>query len=459
MKHIGTIKLISVFFIIALMVSLIFTVNPVEGSTAQSHSHVICSGTMTFTANWQEQDTGGGSDQAEVTVTIPFSNLDVGVEGGKSVAAQGSYGYSGSFSNSQGNGQASYSGTGEIDVTGEYIDARYQAAVGDFSGEPLPSTTDCVCFDIGGNGGAWNTIPEQYKQELLYCADGNYMASAVLEDVFASNFATHLFNTSGGTVNFSGHIPEEQSYGVLSTSFDYSGTFTFTVSSGESSTIPAPTTKSFHVNTGLLAAIVLGFFIVMGIVSATRFRMKQARQKRVSGQQQEKFQAKKGLGGKRAAHASKISPEVTSNRRQQHSKSMKMGRAAGNQHASKVSPSIISQRDPQYSDPASPTTTSPQETPPIIGTEGTGGYPITGAGATVIPTNKGTNIPVQAGATKINIGWPGENPVDQPDTNYAVRIKASWDPNAWPSDKTTSGFVINFKPAPSDATIDWEIVR
>lgn len=129
---------------------------------------------------------------------------------------------------------------------------------------------------------------------------------------------------------------------------------------------------------------------------------------------------------------------------------------------SKVLPSVILQRGPGYSQPAPPTITG--ETPKIIGPEdATDGIPVGGVGATVIPPNEGRNVPVAVGATKRIIGLAGELPgVSQPDNNYAVSVTPSWQ-TSWdvPNEtKSMSGFVITFgTPAPSDATIDWKIVR
>lgn len=75
--------------------------------------------------------------------------------------------------------------------------------------------------------------------------------------------------------------------------------------------------------------------------------------------------------------------------------------------------------------------------------------------------HKGANIPVVVGATKKYIGWPGEAPaVDQSDTNYVPNVVPSWDTRWWVTNKTPTMFVVHFsKPAPPDATVDWEIVR
>jgi hypothetical protein len=129
---------------------------------------------------------------------------------------------------------------------------------------------------------------------------------------------------------------------------------------------------------------------------------------------------------------------------------------------SKALPSVILQRGLDYSQPAPPTITG--ETPKIIEPEdATGGIPVGGVGATVIPPNEGRNVPVAVGATKRIIGLAGELPgVSQPDNNYAVSVTPSWQ-TSWdvPNEtKSMSGFVITFgTPAPSDATIDWKIVR
>lgn len=129
---------------------------------------------------------------------------------------------------------------------------------------------------------------------------------------------------------------------------------------------------------------------------------------------------------------------------------------------SKALPSVILQRAPDYSQPAPPAITG--EAPKIIGPEdATGGIPVGGVGATVIPFNEGSNVPVAVGATKRIIGLAGELPgVSQPDNNYAVSVTPSWQ-TSWdvPNEtKSMSGFVITFgTPAPSDATIDWKIVR
>jgi len=69
---------------------------------------------------------------------------------------------------------------------------------------------------------------------------------------------------------------------------------------------------------------------------------------------------------------------------------------------------------------------------------------------------RGKNLPVNAGATKLDITFP----LAEIDGDYALMIELSWLTNHAVTKKTATGFTIQFdKPAPKDATADWLLVR
>jgi hypothetical protein len=69
---------------------------------------------------------------------------------------------------------------------------------------------------------------------------------------------------------------------------------------------------------------------------------------------------------------------------------------------------------------------------------------------------KGINVSVPAGATFINITLP----IAEPDTNYGVVVTPQWNTTVWVTNKTTTGFRINFGTAPTVASaLDWFLFR
>jgi len=69
---------------------------------------------------------------------------------------------------------------------------------------------------------------------------------------------------------------------------------------------------------------------------------------------------------------------------------------------------------------------------------------------------RGKDVVVPAGATSVTIAFVNE----EADASYAVFVEQSWLSNRAIAKKTTTGFTIQFeKPAPSDAKLDWMIVR
>jgi hypothetical protein len=69
---------------------------------------------------------------------------------------------------------------------------------------------------------------------------------------------------------------------------------------------------------------------------------------------------------------------------------------------------------------------------------------------------KGVNIPIPTGSSYIDITLP----VPEPDTNYGVIVTPQWNTTVWISNKTTTGFRVNFSIAPSQASyIDWLVFR
>jgi len=69
---------------------------------------------------------------------------------------------------------------------------------------------------------------------------------------------------------------------------------------------------------------------------------------------------------------------------------------------------------------------------------------------------KGVNVTVTAGFTSISVTLPEP----EPDTNYGVIVTPGWDTSVWITDKTTSGFTINFGTPPTvDSALDWFVYR
>ena len=70
---------------------------------------------------------------------------------------------------------------------------------------------------------------------------------------------------------------------------------------------------------------------------------------------------------------------------------------------------------------------------------------------------KGVNVAVAEGLTSINITLP----VSEEDADYGVLVTPHWDTSVWITNKTTSGFTVNFgTAAPTGGSyIDWFVYR
>jgi hypothetical protein len=67
---------------------------------------------------------------------------------------------------------------------------------------------------------------------------------------------------------------------------------------------------------------------------------------------------------------------------------------------------------------------------------------------------RGNNVPVSAGATSLAVTLPQT----LPNTNYAVYVTPQWNTSYWITNKTTTGFTINFGTAPAtNSALDWVI--
>ena len=76
-------------------------------------------------------------------------------------------------------------------------------------------------------------------------------------------------------------------------------------------------------------------------------------------------------------------------------------------------------------------------------------------GANVQNSFKGNNVAVAAGATSLAVSLP----LTLPNTNYAVYVTPQWNTSVWVTNKTTTGFTINFgTAAPTGGSyVDWVI--
>jgi len=75
---------------------------------------------------------------------------------------------------------------------------------------------------------------------------------------------------------------------------------------------------------------------------------------------------------------------------------------------------------------------------------------------TIAPKQKGVGITVTAGATSLLVTLPEA----EPDASYGVLVVPSWNTTVWVTNKTTSGFTVNFGTAPTaDSPIDYFIYR
>lgn len=68
----------------------------------------------------------------------------------------------------------------------------------------------------------------------------------------------------------------------------------------------------------------------------------------------------------------------------------------------------------------------------------------------------GTETPVTATATDVDVTLP----LVEADAGYAVVATPNWDTTCFVTDKTTTGFTINFgTAAPASAVVDWSVIR
>jgi len=69
---------------------------------------------------------------------------------------------------------------------------------------------------------------------------------------------------------------------------------------------------------------------------------------------------------------------------------------------------------------------------------------------------KGVNVSVSASATSLAVTLPKA----ESDTNYGVLVVPQWNTTVWITNKTTTGFTINFGTAPSsNSALDWFVFR
>ncbi|TVX79121.1 hypothetical protein FQP34_17445 [Peribacillus simplex] len=74
----------------------------------------------------------------------------------------------------------------------------------------------------------------------------------------------------------------------------------------------------------------------------------------------------------------------------------------------------------------------------------------------VVPENKGINVPVTASTTTKIIAFTAT----EADNNYAVNVSLGWNSTLWITNKTNTGFTINFGTAPTGtSSLDWTINR
>jgi hypothetical protein len=74
----------------------------------------------------------------------------------------------------------------------------------------------------------------------------------------------------------------------------------------------------------------------------------------------------------------------------------------------------------------------------------------------VISANKGVNVPVTQGATYVDITLP----FSEVDANYGVSVTPQWNTTVWVTNKTITGFRVNFGTAPaSDSAVDYFVYR
>lgn len=69
--------------------------------------------------------------------------------------------------------------------------------------------------------------------------------------------------------------------------------------------------------------------------------------------------------------------------------------------------------------------------------------------------SKGVNVAIDQGFSSKMVTFA----TPRTDTNYAVQVTPGWDTNAWVTEKTATGFKVNFKAAPAGATLDWVMTR
>jgi len=77
-------------------------------------------------------------------------------------------------------------------------------------------------------------------------------------------------------------------------------------------------------------------------------------------------------------------------------------------------------------------------------------------GGNLTVTQKGVNVTVASGSTSLAITLPKS----EPDTSYGVIVTPQWNTTVWITNKTTTGFTINFGTAPStNSALDWFVYR
>lgn len=91
-----------------------------------------------------------------------------------------------------------------------------------------------------------------------------------------------------------------------------------------------------------------------------------------------------------------------------------------------------------------------------VGRGGTTIFKVDNAGRLYL-RQKGVSVAVSEGSTSINITLP----VSEEDTNYGVLVTPYWNTSVWITNKTTSGFTVNFgTAAPTGGSyIDWFVYR
>ena len=83
---------------------------------------------------------------------------------------------------------------------------------------------------------------------------------------------------------------------------------------------------------------------------------------------------------------------------------------------------------------------------------------VKGVSATDTPAAnlRGIDVPVEAGATEVEVRFP----IAEKDSQYAIAVMPSWMTNICSPTKTPEGFTVQFgTPAPEAARIQWIMVR